>query len=665
MRNASMKIKIYALFLLIGFVSLSTIVVVVVSLDTAKNDANIVNALGRQRMLTQAMGKTALGYASKIEYKILDNQVVILNRYITEMRTLYTKSVIGAAKKTGLDISMDPLNEDHPAVPFPATLTRMVNEKFGGGGGGKAMSIDIIAERPVNPDKGFATDMDKEANRFLKNNPDKRFSSTIEEGGKLYTVFYTSDIATVQGCASCHNKFISGANFAIGDMLGIRKFKVLFSNDIVLGREAINPSMTEYKVANEIFTRTLAAMKSGGGYPGDLAMKTSVNVKALNSSEAQSKIVEIERKLQDFLKAVDNFSNSFIGAGFVEARRDVLTTSNQLRKLSDDLVTIYTVIANQNQTNIFWAVVISGIAIFALIGAASVYLSRQVITPLLEMINSLKNGSAQVYSASTEISQASQTLASGASEQASSIEETSSAIEEVSSQTSRNADNANSANELSSHAREEAEKGTVAMNEMISAMGAIRKSSEEISKIIKVIEEIAFQTNLLALNAAVEAARAGEHGKGFAVVAEEVRNLAQRSAAAAKDTASLIEDAVKKSSDGSDIANRAGKALTGIVAGVNQVSDLVEQIAGASGEQAQGVTQVNSTIREMDHITQQNAANAEESAAAGEELAAQSQSLNEVVERLTRLVTGGNESGGTSRSSRGISSNRALPGRRG
>ncbi len=233
----------------------------------------------------------------------------------------------------------------------------------------------------------------------------------------------------------------------------------------------------------------------------------------------------------------------------------------------------------------------------------------------------------QIASGSEQVSDSSQALSQGATEQASSIEEVTSSMTEMTSQTKQNAENATQANQLASSARDNAGKGNERMREMLSAMKEINESSGQISKIIKVIDEIAFQTNLLALNAAVEAARAGVHGKGFAVVAEEVRNLAQRSAKAAKETTELIEGSVKKVENGTDIANATAKALEEIVGGVTKVTDLVGEIASASNEQAQGIEQVNTGLGQIDQVTQSNTASAEESASAAEELSGQAAQL--------------------------------------
>ena len=206
--------------------------------------------------------------------------------------------------------------------------------------------------------------------------------------------------------------------------------------------------------------------------------------------------------------------------------------------------------------------------------------------------------------------------------------------------TRTNAENAKQANDLSDQAKTAAQGGDKTMTQLNEAMTGINESSGQISKIIKVIEEIAFQTNLLALNAAVEAARAGEHGKGFAVVADEVRNLAQRAAQAARETTGLIEDSVNKAKEGTDVAGQVGEGLTAIVGDVTKVSDLIAGISKASDEQAQGVDQVNTAVAQMDKVTQQNASGAEESASASEELAAQAQNVKGMVNELVALVGG-------------------------
>jgi len=254
-----------------------------------------------------------------------------------------------------------------------------------------------------------------------------------------------------------------------------------------------------------------------------------------------------------------------------------------------------------------------------------------------EIIEGLSSGGGQV-------AQASQSLAQGSTEQAASLEETSSSLEEMASMTKQNADNAQQANSLATEARKSAVNGTNSMERMSTAIEEIQKSSEETAKIVKVIDEIAFQTNLLALNAAVEAARAGEAGKGFAVVAEEVRNLAMRSAEAAKNTSQMIDESVKNSNNGVSIATEVRQVLDEISDGVNKTGDLVEEISSASQEQSQGIEQISQAMSQMDQVTQSNAANAEESASASEQVMM-------VMGQLQQLVQGSQGPAGQVRSS--------------
>ncbi|MDR0868802.1 MAG: methyl-accepting chemotaxis protein [Planctomycetota bacterium] len=271
-----------------------------------------------------------------------------------------------------------------------------------------------------------------------------------------------------------------------------------------------------------------------------------------------------------------------------------------------------------------------------------------VVKRLNAIIQGLGDSATQVDAASNQISSASQSLAEGASEQASSLEETSASIEETTSMTKQNADNANKTNATNQQTNKLIASGEKDVIDMTTAMSEINDSAEKISKIIKTIEDIAFQTNLLALNAAVEAARAGEAGKGFAVVSEEVRNLAGRSAQAARDTTELIEGTVARVKHGTEIAGLLEKSFKQIQEGSQQVSELIAQITNASNEQATGMEQINSAVSQMDQVTQQNAASAEETASASEELSAQAATLNDMVRELVRLVTGG-EGGGVSR----------------
>jgi methyl-accepting chemotaxis protein len=259
---------------------------------------------------------------------------------------------------------------------------------------------------------------------------------------------------------------------------------------------------------------------------------------------------------------------------------------------------------------------------------------------LVSVSSSLEDGAVQVASSSKQVSAASQMLAEGASEQAASLEETGSSLEEMSGMTRRNSESARKANDLARQARSAADHGAADMAAMKSAMGDIKASSEDIAKIIKTIDEIAFQTNILALNAAVEAARAGSAGAGFAVVAEEVRGLAQRSAQAARETAEKIDDARNKSAQGFVISEKVALSLSEIVEKVRQVDQLIAEVSTASDEQSQGVTQINSAVSQMDKVVQSSASSAEETASAAEELNGQAVMMRNSVERLQALVGG-------------------------
>jgi methyl-accepting chemotaxis protein len=276
---------------------------------------------------------------------------------------------------------------------------------------------------------------------------------------------------------------------------------------------------------------------------------------------------------------------------------------------------------------------------------------RSTNKALKTITEQLSIGADQANESAAQVSTASQTLAEGASEQAASLEETSASLEEIASMTKRNAESANQAKQLSNQTRHAAESGSTSMAEMKTAMDAIKESSSNIAKIVKTIDEIAFQTNILALNAAVEAARAGEAGAGFAVVADEVRNLAQRSAQSARETAERIEDSVTRSEHGVRISSKVAESFEEIVDKARRVDELVAEIASASKEQSQGIEQVSIAVTQMDQVTQSNAAGAEESASAAQELNAQSMMMRQSVQSLQLLVGRSRRSEGSHASS--------------
>jgi len=353
-----------------------------------------------------------------------------------------------------------------------------------------------------------------------------------------------------------------------------------------------------------------------------------------------------EKKLEQQLDTSGDAILKTTAAQLASADENVLTqmnkasaANNQMQSARSDATAI-----KKSAADAVIIIVLAGCFIY---GGAFAKIVVSINRSLRLTISDLNKSAHQTTAAANQVSSASQSLAEGASEQAASLEETSSSLEEMASMTKRNSENAQKANDLAKHARQAADKGVGDMQSMSAAMEAIKVSSDDIAKIIKTIDEIAFQTNILALNAAVEAARAGEAGMGFAVVADEVRNLAQRSAQAAKETAGKIEGAIAKTGQGVDISSKVAQTLNEIVTKVRQVDELVAEVASASREQTQGITQINTAVGQMDKVTQSNAANAEESAAAAEELNAQATVMKDSVTELLKLVGGAGQTNPT------------------
>jgi methyl-accepting chemotaxis protein len=271
---------------------------------------------------------------------------------------------------------------------------------------------------------------------------------------------------------------------------------------------------------------------------------------------------------------------------------------------------------------------------------ATLTVRNAIVKPIRKAISELTDTARQVTGASGDVAEASQSLSEGAAEQAASLEETSASMEEMASMTRKNAENAKSVAALMSDVDKRVRSSNDSLGDMVAAMGSIQESSRQVAKIIKTIDDIAFQTNILALNAAVEAARAGDAGMGFAVVAEEVRNLAQRSALAAKDTARLIEASIEKARDGNERVEQVAASISAITGSIVSMKSLVDDVSSASHQQAQGIDQVSQSVAQMEQVTQRTAATAEQSAGAGEELRAQAEASMGAIRRLERLIGG-------------------------
>ncbi len=505
----------------------------------------------------------------------------------------------------------------------------------------------IIAEKSSNIKKikGMLQDATKAVNEYKT-----LVQLTVDINAKLAETRKTLDSSAIQYMTNS-NEFLSGQN---------EKFKV----DLGEGQENLTKDMLErlskITIVNDIID--LGNATRIGAFKSQALRSPKIMEDALrNFPKIDRKFEELKaitrlavdlKRIDEVKTAGDSYKNAitevlenWLVLQDLEAKRDAAghTVINVCKTIANTGMEATDRIAKGAAASLSTAstIMIIGLITALLVGvAAAFFITRSITGPVNRIIAGLNEGSNQVASASGQVSSASQSLAEGSSQQAASIEETSSSMEEMSSMTKKNAENTKEAQNKMAEAGELINNVNKNMEEMISAINEITKSSEETSKIIKTIDEIAFQTNLLALNAAVEAARAGEAGAGFAVVADEVRNLAMRAADAAKNTTELIDGTVTAVKKGDELTVRTQEAFKLNVDIAMKIGEIINEISGASDEQANGIEQVNTAIAEMDKVVQQNAANAEESASASEEMNAQAEQLRDYVGDLVMLVTG-------------------------
>ena len=616
-------------------------------------DKTTIDLAGRQRMLTQKYFKEYINELIPLQVRHSTLKAAeIATIQIVEDRKQYTKNIIVKLKKDGI-VDVHP-NRDYTningGIPLPATFVQEVSNKINEKG---VYSYDLLSKWNINKEKGLSTDFEKEAFDYLYNKEGEVFSRFMVHNG-VYTLRYaTADIAAAEACVRCHNNHEDSprTDFKLGDVMGVLVVNIPIgtanaqteafftkSEDGKFGEDS-------FLKTKKVFDTTLGALINGGDAPLDPGMTKFTTLLPTKDPMLLSKLNEVKKLWDNTHLNLENLTNvEPNSAEYIVAYDRAYTSANNTMKAMNQAVGIYQANSESKMAMLLWIQAGSVGVVCIAIGLGWLLFAHPLTRFLKELASNLTEGAGQVASASEQLSASSQSLAQGSSEQASSLEETSASMEEMASMTKQNADNSKEAAQLASLCNLTAESGNKSISDMNVAMEAINESSRKIGDIIKVIDGIAFQTNLLALNAAVEAARAGEHGKGFAVVAEEVRNLAQRSATAAKDTTELIEDCVSKADAGTKLSEKCKEVLTGIVTNVKKVNNLTSKISTASVEQTEGIDQVTKAINEMDHVTQQNAASAEETASASEEMSAQAQTLMDQIKVLTVQLGGTQES---------------------
>lgn len=475
-------------------------------------------------------------------------------------------------------------------------------------------------------------------------------------GKKLYTGFSASILITlVMGLVGIRNLGTLGEALTKFTVVTARNLylagdvNALSSNMLssVLGMN-LRAHMNQAQESRRLFESAKQTSERLKKEAEEFTRKTS---KPNLRDKMQSDVLDKQAAL---LQALDDdyalLSKGNLVAGDTAFNEKLLPLANSISQASEDLAKEeYAVVVERGEEATSLVVPARNLSLFMIVlalgvGCGVVWVVRGIVAILQSSIVELGAGADQVASAAAQVSSSSQSLAQGASEQAASLEETSASSEEINSMARRNTDNSRSTAELLARSQDKVSQANKYLEEMVVSMDLITDSSGKISKIIKVIDEIAFQTNILALNAAVEAARAGEAGMGFAVVADEVRSLAQRSAQAAKDTATLIEDSITRSNEGKIKVDQVAVAIQAVTQDSTKVKVMVDEVSLGSEEQSRGIDQIGRAISQMEQVTQTNAASAEQGAAAAEHLSAQSETLKDVLARLSEMLGKGSQS---------------------